>query len=459
MIGLPGRFRQGTGHGTGHGTGQGTGQNTVTSCLSAAKVPVSPVAGGRGTDTMKNIHWMEQARKAPDSHPDKDDVFHQSFSVRYDYDVHFTHDAFAPGNRALVDSLTAREPARRHRLLILIDGGLAAATPGLAARAAAYVAAHGDRLDLAAPPLAVPGGEACKNDPAHVQRVLDAMRDAGLDRQSFLVAVGGGAVLDMAGYAAAIAHRGIRHVRMPSTVLSQNDSGVGVKNGINAYGAKNYLGTFAPPFAVINDLDFIETLEDRDKRAGLAEAVKVALIRDAGFYGRLERDAQALARFDPAAMDRATRDCARLHMAHIGGGGDPFECGSARPLDYGHWAAHQLETLTGHALRHGEAVAIGMALDTRYAVEIGILAADRQARVQALLEALGFTLWSDALEATDGTGRAAVLAGIDEFREHLGGELSVTMLTNIGRAIEVHDLDGSAIGRAMAWLKARHRGR
>ncbi|MCB2099492.1 MAG: 3-dehydroquinate synthase [Rhodobacterales bacterium] len=402
---------------------------------------------------------MDPAREAPAAAAEDGDVIHQSFSVTYDYQVRFTQGVFAPDNPVLVDCLTAREPARRHRLMVLVDDGLAAATPGLVDRIGAYAAAHGNRLALAAPPLLVQGGEACKNDPAHLNRALDAIQAAGLDRQSFVVAVGGGAVLDMAGYAAAVAHRGIRHVRLPTTVLSQNDSGVGVKNGVNAYGAKNYLGTFAPPFAVINDRDFLATLEDRDKRAGLAEAVKVALIRDLAFFQRLEAEAPALAAFDPEAMTRAIRDCARLHMAHIAQGGDPFEVGSARPLDYGHWAAHKLEGLTHHEIRHGEAVAIGLALDTRYAVEIGILAADRQARIQTLLEALGFTLWSDALEAPGADGRPAVLKGIDEFREHLGGDLSVTMLTDLGQAIEVHDLDEPAIGRALAWLKARHANR
>ena len=112
----------------------------------------------------------------------------------------------------------------------------------------------------------------------------------------------------------------------------------------------------------------------------MAEAVKVALIRDAMFFEWLEANADALREFVPAAMARMIRRCAELHMRQIAHGGDPFERGSARPLDYGHWSAHKLEALTGHELRHGEAVAIGVALDTRYSVQIGMLPRERRAR-------------------------------------------------------------------------------
>ena len=194
-----------------------------------------------------------------------------------------------------------------------------------------------------------------------------------IDRHSFVLAIGGGALLDVVGFAAATLHRGVRLVRMPTTVLAQNDAGVGVKNGINAFGAKNLLGTFAPPFAVINDSRFLSTLDRRDQIAGMAEAVKVALIRDRGFFAWISAHADALAAFAPDAVDHLIQRCAELHLQHIACGGDPFEQGSARPLDFGHWAAHKLEMLTGHAVRHGEAVAIGIALDCGYSVEAGHL--------------------------------------------------------------------------------------
>ena len=144
---------------------------------------------------------------------------------------------------------------------------------------------------------------------------------------------------------------------------------------------------------------------------------------------------------------------AEPHLRHIAAGGDPFEQGSARPLDYGHWAAHKLETLTGHALRHGETVAIGMALDARYAAQIGLLAAGEEVRVCRLLETLGFRLWHPAMEET------GLLAGLGEFREHLGGELTVTLLERVGHGVEVHEIDETEMIRAVAWLKERDAGR
>jgi 3-dehydroquinate synthase len=391
----------------------------------------------------------------------------QTFAVSFAYDVVFTRDAFDAGNPALVDTVTAHEPARRHRLLVVLDAGFADAWPEAAPALRAYVGAHAARLELAGEPVSVVGGEAAKNDPAVVARLHEMIHARHLDRQSFLLVAGGGAVLDAVGYAAATAHRGIRVVRMPTTVLSQCDSGVGVKNGVNAFGAKNFAGTFAPPFAVLSDGRFLERLPARDRAAGLAEAVKVALVRDAGFFEALEAAAGALARHESDATDRVIRRCAELHLGHIARGGDPFEQGSARPLDFGHWAAHKLETLTDHELRHGEAVAIGLLLDSRYAFEAGLLGAPELARIEELLVRLRLPRWHPALAArrpsaeggggTAGPDRPAVLDGLDEFREHLGGELTITLLEGIGRPVDVHRIDGALLERALAWLEERHR--
>src|SRR6185369_10597341 len=261
--------------------------------------------------------------------------------------------------------------------------------PDLAAAIGRYVDRHGERLALVAPPVVIPGGERSKNDPAVLADLHARLHRLGVSTQSVVVIVGGGAVLDMVGYAAATTHRGVRVVRVPTTVLAQNDSGVSVKNGVNAFGAKNFLGTFAPPFAVVNDRQFLSTLARRDVIAGMAEAVKVALVRDADFFAWNETHASALAGGDLDRVAEQTERAAALHLAHIAGSGDPFELGSARPLDFGHWAAHKLEMLTEHRLRHGEAVAIGMALDTCYATEVGLLSAADRDRVLALLRALG----------------------------------------------------------------------
>jgi len=269
--------------------------------------------------------------------------------------------------------------------------------------------------------------------------------------------VGGGALLDAGGYAAAMVHRGIRVVRLPTTVLAQGDSGVGVKNGVNAFGVKNLLGTFAPPFAVINDARFLETLGRRDTIAGMAEAVKVALIRDAEFFTWLEQHATALAAREPAPVAELVRRSAQLHLDHIATSGDPFETGSARPLDFGHWAAHKLESLTRNRLRHGEAVAIGIALDTAYSAHAGLLPQAAVESVLTLLEGLGFALWDEALEP-DGSWdtRPPVLDGLAEFREHLGGELTITLLAGIGRGVDVHEIREDLVVGALAFLRRRH---
>ncbi|HYH21405.1 MAG TPA: 3-dehydroquinate synthase [Azospirillum sp.] len=378
----------------------------------------------------------------------------QRFTVAYEYRVHMTRGLFDPDNPLLADTLAAREPGRRHRVAAILDGGLVARRPSLPADLARYAERHARSLDLVAAPEVVPGGEAAKNDPALVEALQHRLHALGIDRHAFVLAVGGGAVLDLAGYVAATTHRGVRLVRAPSTVLAQNDAGIGVKNGVNAFGVKNFLGTFAPPWAVLNDLDLLATLEPRDRRAGMAEAVKVALIRDAAFFAWIERHAPALAAFDGETVAALIVHCAELHLAHIARGGDPFETGSARPLDFGHWAAHKLEALSGHALRHGEAVAIGIALDSRYSVLRGLLAPDGDERIAALLERLGFRLWHPAMEDT-----GALLRGLQEFREHLGGDLTVSLLAGIGRGADVHEIDGADMRAALAWLRGREAGR
>ncbi len=379
----------------------------------------------------------------------------QSFSVAYDYPVVFTRDAFSPDNRALVDALARREAGKRHRFVVFVDDGVLAANPDLPQRIAGYAAAHAPHAEMLGPVVAVAGGEACKNDPGTVPHLLAVLSERAVDRHSYAIAIGGGAVLDAVGYAAAIFHRGVRHIRFPTTVLAQCDSGVGVKNAINSRGQKNLLGTFAPPWAILNDGDFIDTLLPREKRAGMSEAVKVALIRDRDFFLWLEHNVAALARFSPDHLDYLIRQSAELHMRQIARGGDPFEAGSARPLDFGHWSAHRLEYLTRHELNHGEAVAIGIALDSHYSVSTGLLDAGEDERILRLLKRLGFVLWHDALKQRDAAGQLSLQRGLVDFREHLGGELTITLLAGVGRGVEVHAMDAGLIDASIDWLAER----
>ena len=382
----------------------------------------------------------------------------QRFAVAYQYPVAFTRGVFDPANPLLADVLALREPARRHRALVFADSGLIAARPGLGAAVEAYSAAHAAHIELVAPPVAVAGGEAVKTDLTHIEAVQDAIHAHAIDRHSYVIAIGGGAVLDAVGLAAATAHRGVRHVRVPTTVLAQNDSGVGVKNAVNLKGVKNYIGSFAPPWAVLNDFDFLDSLPRPERIAGIAEAVKVALIRDRAFFDWIERNAAPLATFAREAEEHMIRRCAELHMHQIAHGGDPFETGSARPLDFGHWSAHKLEALTRHRVRHGEAVAIGIALDARYSVLAGLLEPGAEERIAVLLESLGLRIWHPAMARRGPDGEFAILRGLMEFREHLGGELTVTLLAGIGTGVEVHAIDPALVADALGWLAAREAG-
>jgi 3-dehydroquinate synthase len=389
-----------------------------------------------GTQKLGQVHW-------------------QRFAVAFEFPIHFTEGLLDPDNELLVDVLGRLEPQKRHRCLIFVDDGLLRARASLLEELTAYATHHAPRMEIVTEPIAVPGGEIVKKELAFVERMQRALYEHHIDRHSFVIGIGGGAVLDAVGLVAATTHRGVRHVRVPTTVLTQNDSGVGVKNGVNLFEQKNFVGTFAPPFAVINDLDFIDQLDARDRIAGMAEAVKVALIRDADFFVWLERNADALVLAERAAMAQMIRRCAELHMHQIAHGGDPFETGSARPLDYGHWAAHKLEALSHHHLRHGEAVAIGIALDARYSVLRGLLAPGEDERICFLLEHLGFRLWHTALEHRDQGGRLEVLEGLEDFREHLGGALTITLLAGIGEAVDVHEMDEERVRESIDWLRRR----
>lgn len=370
-------------------------------------------------------------------------ILQQSFSVPFRYPVAFTENLFATSQPMFVETFPEGQLAR---VFFVLDSGVVTHHPELISQIKVYIAAHSSQLALVGEPLVVAGGEACKNNPEAYQQVVEATNSFGIDRHSYLVALGGGAVLDMVGFAAAISHRGIRLVRIPTTVLSQNDSAVGVKNSINAFGKKNYLGTFTPPFAVLNDFTFLESLEDRDWRSGISEAVKVALIKDLDFFEWLEKEAAALARREMEPMKTHIIRSAQHHMTHIAGA-DPFEFGSSRPLDFGHWAAHKLEKLSDFRIRHGEAVAIGIALDSAYSYLQGRIDKADLIRIFKLFHTLGLALYASELH------EEALLQGLKEFQEHLGGRLTIMVLDKLGKGMEVHEMDPELIGKALQLLQ------
>lgn len=381
------------------------------------------------------------------------ETLQQSIAVRFSYDVHFTRDLWSLDN-SLLSRVIATDSNIAKSVIVIVDSGLLIHHPRLLSKIANYADYYADKIKLAAEPIIVTGGEAAKNDPTLVDKIHRVIEQVGLCRHSYVLAIGGGAVIDMAGYAAATAHRGIRLIRIPTTVLAQNDSGVGVKNGINALGKKNFLGTFAPPVAVLNDFDFLSTLDDRDWRSGIAEAVKVALIKDRSFFEFIRDRADDLDRRDSQAMEQLIYRCCQLHLNHIASYGDPFEMGSSRPLDFGHWAAHKLEHLTNYRLRHGEAVAIGMALDCTYSYLTGLLTEADWRQIIETLKQLGFELYVPELgrDLDNTESKNSIFGGLVEFREHLGGDLAIMLLQKIGQGTEVNRVNIPVYQQAILML-------
>lgn len=378
-----------------------------------------------------------------------DHTIQQIFSVSFDYPVSFTRDLFGMPNDLLRETLCRSGGRIPHRALVFLDAGLAEARPDLSGLIARWFSKRTDELELVKPPHIVPGGEAVKNDYRLIMELVDTLLEYRMCRHSFVIAVGGGALLDAAGFATAIVHRGLRMVRVPTTTLAQNDAGVGVKNGMNLHGGKNTIGTFHPPFAVLNDFALLETLSQPHWVGGVSEAFKVAMIKDAEFFHALCRDAAKCRARDTGAMESMIIRCAALHLAHIREHGDAFELGRARPLDFGHWAAHKLESLSNYRISHGEAVAAGLMIDAGYAVRQGWLA---QADFDALgrgLQETGFRLWHPEMDIRAGDA-PALLGGLDDFQEHLGGELCVTFPDGLGRKKEVHEIDRGMMAECLA---------
>lgn len=366
-----------------------------------------------------------------------------TFTVQHSYKLHFTQHLFNADNTLLAELLGSKN-SHPVKALFVIDGGVYLNHSGLLDAIEHYCNRHKDAVQFVET-IVVPGGEECKNNHENVDKILKGIDKGHIDRHSFVIAIGGGAVIDMAGYAAAIAHRGVKFIRIPTTVLAQNDAAVGVKNGINAFNKKNFVGTFAVPQAIINDSEFLKTLEQRDWISGISEAVKVALIKDAAFFEDIEASTEELRTRDMETMVRIIYRCAELHMQHISGGGDPFEQGSSRPLDFGHWAAHKLEQMTQYQLRHGEAVAIGIALDVTYAQLMGFISEEILNRVLAVLQTVGFSIGIPLCD----NELDELLNGVEEFREHLGGELTITLISDIGDKLDVHTLDQDKMMQAM----------
>ncbi len=381
--------------------------------------------------------------RSDDSRAGSDHAVDVSFSVPFIHRLRFTGDVFGQDAKTLIDLFETADgtPAR---VQFWLDQHVADAQPDLPQRIHALSRKFKTRFALAGNVQFVPGGEEVKNDVHILEQMLKVLHAHDLDRRSYVVAIGGGAMLDAVGFAAAIAHRGLRLIRLPTTTLGQADSGIGVKNAVNAFQKKNWIGTFAVPWGVVNDAALLTTLGDRDFICGFVEAVKVSLLKDPALFDEICRLAPQIRRREMEVCLPVIRRSAELHLQHITRGGDPFEMLEARPLDFGHWSAHKLEVLTEFKLRHGEAVAIGVAIDTVYSSLALGLSNDRMEQVLRCLHELGFHL--DCPELHDSE---QLFAGLEEFRQHLGGRLTLTMLEDVGRPIDIHQVDQQKMREAI----------
>lgn len=364
-----------------------------------------------------------------------------SFSVPFVHRLRVTDDVCGNDFNSLLGVLEGGETGAA-RVLVVAEHALASAASRLALKLK-----NAESVELVADPLEIEGGEDSKNSIDNIQYLLQQINLANLDRRSYIVAVGGGALLDAVGFASAIAHRGIRLVRIPTTTLAQADSGVGVKNAINFFDKKNWIGTFAVPWAVINDSRLLDSLSDRDFRSGFSEAVKVSLLKQPEQFRWLCQNAQTIRDRDVDVAQQAIHHSCMLHLKHITAGGDPFEMLEARPLDFGHWSAHRLEPLTEFQIRHGEAVAIGVAIDCIYSSRLLGLPEKDMLDACHCLARLGITLWHPSLRPVD-----RLLEGLEEFRQHLGGRLTITMLRGVGDPLNVHDIDHAVMRSAVEAL-------
>jgi 3-dehydroquinate synthase len=373
-------------------------------------------------------------------------IWSDPLSVGMTHRVWWVEDALHGADAAWAEALADLEG----HAIAFVDTGVLQAWPEAAERLHACMRSASDRLDLqTVEPM--PGGEACKDGMSHATRVAMACLDHGVSRRGCVVAMGGGAVLDAVGLGAAMAHRGVPVLRLPTTTLAQDDSAMGVKCGVNAAGQKNALGAFGAPHGVICCERLLASLPQEHWLGGFSEAVKIALLKDAAMLERLEQDAARVVARDMDAARPILQWSAALHRQHILHGGDPFELGHGRPLDHGHWAAHRLEALSGWTLPHGQAVSVGLALDACVAHALGWLDRATRDRVIRLLQALGLPVWHPMLKPVE-----RLLEGLEQFRQHLGGELAVPLLRRLGQAADATALPLAALAAAVETLEHAH---
>ncbi len=291
--------------------------------------------------------------------------------------------------------------------------------------------------------LALPAGEATKGWP-QLQRAVEWLLECRVERRDIVVALGGGVIGDLAGFAAAILRRGVRFVQIPTTLLAQVDSSVGGKTGINSAHGKNLIGAFHQPSLVLADTAALDTLPARDFLAGYGEVVKYGLLGDADFFAWLERHGAGLARGDMAARVEAVARSVRMKAEIVAR--DETEQGDRALLNLGHTFCHALEAATGYSdrLLHGEGVAIGCALAFELSARLGLCSQEEPGRVRAHLRAMGMKVDLADIPG-DLPDAAALLDLMAQDKKVVDGQLRFVLARGIGRAFVTSDVPERAV--------------
>jgi 3-dehydroquinate synthase len=292
---------------------------------------------------------------------------------------------------------------------------------------------------------AVPAGERHKTL-SQAFELLDWLTGTQIGRRDVVVNLGGGVVIDMGGWVAGSYMRGVAYVNLPTTLIGQVDAGIGGKLAVNHPVAKNLIGGFSQPRAVISDVSFLRTIGTRQLRAGLAESIKKAIIASPAYWRLIDERAEAIVAGDVAALEELVHGAGVIKAELIER--DPYEEDSRRTLGFGHAIAHPVETITGYGeLLHGEAVAFGMAVEAQLAAERGLLSGDRLDQMLGLLRRVG--LPTTALELRAELDGARLLHATERIRLIRGGGFRFVLPLDIGETVIADDVTPAELRRAL----------
>jgi 3-dehydroquinate synthase len=292
---------------------------------------------------------------------------------------------------------------------------------------------------------AVPAGEASKSLDSAVA-LWHWLAGSALGRRDVVLSFGGGVIADLGGWVASAYMRGVPYVNLPTTLLAMVDGALGGKVAVNHPVAKNLLGAFQQPAGVLCDLRYLRSLERRQMAAGLAECIKKGVIASPEYFGFIEREADAILRGEPAALEPLVRAAAAIKTALIER--DPYEIDLRRPLNFGHTVGHPLETVTGYApLLHGEAVAFGMVVEARIAARRGWLADELVGRLETVLDRCGLPIRHTALPPR--VGADALIAAMEKVRLIRAGSLRWVLPVALGETVIADDVTETEIRDAL----------